>query len=63
MCGERVPGGEGRYGEGSVAQGLMLGPECWRQEVEVRGLEEGSVVVKQVGDVGGDLVREGFVSE
>ncbi len=55
----------GSYREGCVAPGLVLGPAWWRQKFGIRGAEasRGSVVVKQVSEVGGGLVMEGSVSE
>ncbi len=65
MFGERGPEGGGIYGEDSVAPGPVLGPDRWTQEVGIRGAEAAgrSIVVKQVGEVGGVLVMDGFVSE
>lgn len=44
---------------------MVLGPEWWRQEFSIRGVEAAgrSVVVEQVGEVGGGLVMKSFVSE
>lgn len=41
--------GWGSHGEGSVAPGPVLGSECWREEVGIRGTEAvgRSVVVEQ----------------
>ena len=40
-----------------------LGPEWWREEAGIIGAKAagGSVVMKQVGKVGGGLVMEDFV--
>lgn len=52
-------------GASFVAQGPVLGPEWWRQVVGNRGAEAAgrSMVVEQVGEEGGGLVMEGFVSD
>lgn len=57
MFGEQVPEGGGSCGEGSIASGLVLGSEWWRQEDGIREVEavRWSVVVEQVGKVGGGV--------
>lgn len=48
-----------------ITPGLVLGPVGYRLEFGIGGTEteRKRVVMEQVGEVGGDQVMEGFVSE
>ena len=65
VFGEDVPEGGGVYGDGSVAQGAVLGPERVWEEVCIGWPEVAGriVVVEQVCEVGRGLVMEGFMGE